>query len=407
MTRDGFDLIIVGAGPSGCVLAERAARDMGWRCLVVERRPHVAGNCHDAVHESGLLIHRYGPHCFRTSNEELVRYLGSFTEWIPGNQRVRAFHGGRLFPLPINLDTLEQFFGCSLTEESGRALLAEKRLDIRDPRNSEEYVLSRVGRELYEAFYLGYTQKQWGLHPRELAPSVCGRLPVRFNRDDRYVDEAFQLMPRDGYTALFRRMLSHPLIEVALGTDFDDIRRDLKPRVALVYTGRVDAYFNYCYGPLPYRSLDFEWIRSSTEYQQPCMAINYPSDHAYTRSVEIKHVTGQKHPHSMISLEYPRSEGEPFYPVPTEANLAAYGRYRALADQETRDGHVYFCGRLATYRYLNIDEAIERALALYDVIKKRSADAGAVGHRSRLQRRAEPPVLRDGMDCSIPRVGGR
>ena len=376
---DKFDLIIAGAGPSGCVIAERAARDMAWKCLVIEKRPHVAGNCHDFIHPEGLLLHRYGPHCFRTSKESLVRYLGSFTEWIPGNQRVRAFYKGRLFPIPINLTTLEQFFGRTLTEESARRLLEEKRLDIRDPGNSEEYVLSILGRELFEAFYLGYTRKQWGMHPCELAPSVCARLPVRFNRDDSYVDQAYQLMPKDGYTSMFLRMLAHPLIEVRLNCDFFAVRSNLKPRKALVYTGPVDAYFDHCCGPLPYRSLDFEWIRFPVEYKQPCMAINYPLDHEYTRSVEIKHVTAQKHPHTIISLEYSRSRGEPFYPIPVEANISRYSLYKKLAERETARKAVYFCGRLATYSYLDMDQTVENALQLYQVIKGRNAHAGALG----------------------------
>jgi UDP-galactopyranose mutase len=381
---DDFDLVIVGAGPVGCVLAERAAREMAWKCLVVEKRPHVAGNCYDFVHESGLLLHRYGPHCFRTWKKSLVRYLDAFTEWIPGNQRAQALHRGQLFPIPINLTTLEKFFGCSLTEESARALLEEKRLDIRYPKDSEEYVLSKVGRELYEAFYLGYTRKQWDLHPSELAPSVCGRLPIRFNRDDRYVDETYQLMPKDGHTALFQRMISHPLISVELNCDFFKMQSELRPGIALIYTGPIDAYFNYCYGQLPYRSLEFEWIPSSMEYVQPCMAINYPSDHAYTRSVEIKHVTGQRHPHSILSLEYSRSHGEPFYPVPVAANISRYGLYKELADRETAERNVFFCGRLATYSYLNMDTAIESALNLFEMMKKRSRHAGTVGYRASL-----------------------
>jgi UDP-galactopyranose mutase len=379
-----FDLVIVGAGPVGCVLAERAARQMSWKCLVLEKRPHVAGNCHDFVHESGLLLHRYGPHCFRTWKKSLVRYLDAFTEWIPGNQRALALHQGRLFPIPINLTTLEKFFGRSLTEESAGILLEEKRSNIPDPKNSEEFVLSKVGRELYEAFYLGYTQKQWGLHPRDLVPSVCGRLPIRLNRDDGYVDEGYQLMPKDGYTALFQRMLSHPLITVQLNCDFFEVQSALNPKIALIYTGPIDAYFNHCYGSLPYRSLEFEWIPAPMEYVQPCMAINYPSDHEYTRSVEIKHVTGQRHPHTILSLEYPRSHGEPFYPVPVAANISRYGLYKELADRETAERRTFFCGRLATYNYLNMDEAIESALDLFETLKKRSLHAVAVDCRASL-----------------------
>jgi UDP-galactopyranose mutase len=378
-----FDLIIVGAGPVGCVLADRAARDMAWKCLVIEKRQHLAGNCYDFVHESGLLLHRYGPHYFRTQRESMVDYLSAYTEWIPGNYRVRALYKGELFPIPINLTTLERFFGRSLTLASARSLLENERIDITNPRNSEEYVLSKVGKRLYEAFYLGYTQKQWGLHPRELAPSVCGRHPVRFNRDDRYIDEPFQVMPKEGYTRLFGRMLRHPFIKVLLNTDFFEIREQLKPKRALIYTGPIDAYFNFCHGALPWRSLDFEWVEIDKEFQQPCVQINYPADHEYTRSVEIKHVTGQKHPHTVVSLEYPHSSGDPFYPVLTDANLAKYTLYKHLAEKETSEKGVFFCGRLATYSYINIDQAIEDALELYRVIKDRHSYGGPLGHRTR------------------------
>ena len=378
-----FDLIIVGAGPVGCVLAERAARDLAWKCLVIEKRPHLAGNCYDFVHDNGLLLHQYGPHLFRTGKQSLVDYLSVYTDWIPGNYRVQASYKGELFPIPINLTTLEKFFGRSLTPASARALLANERLNITNPQNSEEYVLATVGKRLYEAFYLGYTQKQWGLHPRELAPSVCARLPVRFNRDDRYVDEPFQIMPNEGYTRLFGRMLRHPFIKVLLDTDFFEIRALLQPKKALVYTGPIDAYFNFCHGALPWRSLDFDWVESAQEFQQPCVLINYPSEHEFTRSVEIKHVTGQQHPHTVVSLEYPRWGGEPFYPVLIEANLAKYALYKHLAEKEETEKGVFFCGRLATYSYINIDQAIDRALELYQRLKDKHSHGDALGHRPR------------------------
>lgn len=368
-----FDLIIVGAGPVGCVLAERAAVELGWRCLIIEKRSHIAGNCYDHVGKNGLLQHEYGPHFFRTSRKSLVEYLSAFTEWIPSNHRVQALHQGELYPIPINLTTLEKFFKCELTPEQAQNLLDEKKVPIANPKNSEEYVLSRVGPDLYEAFYLGYTLKQWGLHPRELNPSVCGRIPIRFDRDDRYVDETYQIMPKDGYTRLFEKMLAHPLIDVLLEKDYFKISNRLSPQRALVYTGPIDAYFNYCFGKLGWRSLDFEWIEIEQEYAQPCVVINFPSDQSYTRSVEIKHSTGQKHPCSLLSLEYPRAEGEPFYPVPTEANDQIYARYRDLAQKETAENHVFFCGRLATYSYLNMDQAIENALDLFNTLKGRYA----------------------------------
>ncbi len=371
MVYGDFDLIIAGAGPVGCVLAERAASEVGWRSLIIEKRAHVAGNCYDCIDHNGLLLHHYGPHFFRTWEKSLVDYLSAFTEWIPGNHRVQAQFRGELYPIPINLTTLEKFFKRELTPKSAQDLLTEKKLPIADPKNSEDYVLSAVGRELYEAFYLGYTQKQWGLHPRELSPSVCGRIPIRFSRDDTYVDETYQIMPKEGYTRLFERMLSHPLISVLLEKDFFDLRDHLRPKVALVYTGPIDAYFNYCFGKLGWRSLAFEWIKVDREYAQPCAVINYPSDNDYTRSVEIKHATGQKNPCSVISLEYPRAEGEPFYPVPTQENHKIYALYQDLACRETAEKNVFFCGRLATYSYLNMDQAIENALELFKTLRER------------------------------------
>lgn len=364
----------MGAGPTGCVVAEHAARVLGWRCLVVDRRSHVAGNCYDHLHESGVLIHQYGPHYFRTNNPQLVRYLSQYTKFHDAPYIVKAAVGDRLLPFPINLTTLEGFFGTALTPERAAALLEEKREKIGTPTNSEEYVLSRVGREIYEAFYVGYTLKQWGLHPRDLDPSVCGRIPVRLNRDDRYVDHTYQVMPTGGYTQMFSAMLDHPLIEVSLGTDYRDV--DLRPRRATVYTGPVDEYFDHRLGRLPWRSLSFTFEARDQEWVQPCVQINYPNQHAYTRSVEIKHVTRQQHPHTVLSFEVPGATGDPYYPILTPSSRALYEAYKGLCAEETRSRRVYFCGRLAEYRYMNMDEAMEGALNL---VRRLSELPSAVG----------------------------
>ena len=287
---------------------------------------------------------------------------------MPANYEVRASVGGRLLPFPINLTTLEQFFGRPLDAESAERLLAEKRVPCANPRNSEEFVLSRVGRELYEAFYLNYTLKQWGMHPRDLAPSVCGRIPVRLDRDHRYVGHLFQVMPARGFTALFARMLRHRKIRVLLDCDFREVRPLVVPRHATVYTGPVDEYFDHRLGRLPYRSLRFEWVAHRRRFVQPCVQINHPNAHSYTRSVEIKHVTGQDHAETVLSYETPSATGEPFYPVPAPSAAALYERYRALAEQETRRRRVYFCGRLAQYRYFNTDEVIQEALKCFETI---------------------------------------
>lgn len=368
---DDIDLLVCGAGPVGCVVAERAAAVLGWKVLVVDRRRHVAGNCHDSRHQSGVLVHNYGPHYFRTNDASLLAYLSRFTDWVPGNYRVCSLVRGRLYPFPINLTTLEQFFGRPLDAASAERLLAERRCPIPEPRNSEEYVLSRVGRELYEAFYLNYTLKQWQMHPRDLEPHVCGRIPVRLTRDDRYVEHRFQVMPGRGFTALFARMLRHRKIRVLLDCPFDEVRGLVRPRRATVYTGPIDEYFGHRLGRLPYRSLRFDFVAHPVEYRQPCVQINYPNDFAYTRSVEIKHVTGQKHDATVVSYETPTAAGEPYYPVPTAANALLYRRYQELAEAETRRRRVYFCGRLAQYRYFNTDEVIQEALRCFEEIRRR------------------------------------
>lgn len=367
---DDVDLLVCGAGPVGCVVAERAANVLGWKVFVVDRRPHVAGNCFDSFHPNGVLIHNYGPHYFRTNDDALLKYLSRFTEWIPARYEVQSSVKGKLYPFPINLTTLEQFYGRELNAEAAEELLAKHRIPIDQPRNSEEVVLSRVGRELYEAFYKNYTIKQWGRAPSELDAEVCGRVPVRMNRDSRYVDHKHQVMPRLGFTSLFSKMLRHRKIRILLDCSYHEVRRLIKPRHATVYSGPIDEYFNCRLGKLPYRSLKFDFVSDETEIVQPCVQINYPNDHAYTRSVEIKHVTRQKHPETVISFETPSAAGEPFYPVPQSQNRVLYERYRKLAEHETRSQAVYFCGRLAQYRYFNTDEVIQEALKCFQQMRQ-------------------------------------
>lgn len=372
---DDVDLLVCGAGPAGCVVAERAAAVLGWKVLVIDRRDHLAGNCHDCQHSSGVLVHRYGPHYFRTDDDDLLHYLSRFTDWLPARYEVRSLVRGRLLPFPINLTTLEEFFGVQLDATSAEALLARLRLPIDNPRNSEEYVLSRVGRELYEAFYRDYTLKQWGRPASELAPSVCGRIPVRLDRDARYVTQRHQVMPVRGFTALFARMLRHRRIRVLLGCDFREVRGLIRPRRATVYTGPIDEYFDHRLGRLPYRSLRFDFRAFDAPFVQPCVQINYPDSSPHTRSVEIKHVTGQQHSQTVVSYETSAAEGEPYYPVPIPAAAELYRRYERLAEAETVLHRVYFCGRLARYRYVNTDEVIQEALQCFRTIQQRLAPA--------------------------------
>lgn len=364
------DLLIVGAGPVGSVVAERCASELGWNVWVIDRRPHVAGNCHDAPHDSGVLIHKYGPHCFCTSNESLYRYLSRFTDWIPSQYVVRSFVDGKYFPFPINLETLELFFNRTFTTEEAVGFLNDIRSKIAEPKNSEEYVLSRVGKDLYEAFYRGYTRKQWAQEPVELDVSVCQRIPIRFDYEQRYTNQRFQMMPAAGYTKLFSKMLDHPKIKVLLNTDYRAIQKEIVPRIGTIYTGPIDEYFDYRFGKLPWRSLRFDFVVFEKEYAQPWMQINYPNDFEYTRTFEAKHITGQKHPQTVVSYEYPISQGDPYYPIPGPASRMLYEKYRLLAEDETLKKRVYFCGRLATYRYINSDRAMEEALELFETLKR-------------------------------------
>jgi len=371
---ENIDLVIIGAGLSGCVIAERAAKILNWKVLIIEKRNHIAGNCYDRTMENGIMIHQYGPHYFRTNSSQLVDYLSAFTSWIEGNYVVKSLYNSELYPFPINLDTLEQFFRLLLDPDKAKELLEFKRDKIEHPQNSEELVLSRVGREMYEAFYKNYTLKQWGKHPRELAASVCGRIPVRFNRDHRYVDHKFQIMPEQGYTAMVQKMIDHPNIQVLLNTDYQDIDIDSYTCKAIVYTGAIDAYFNYSLGKLPWRSLHFEFKEFDHEFIQPCGVINYPNDYDFIRTTETKHITGQKHDKTVVMYEYPSATGEPYYPVPAVENQKQYEQYKVLADIETRDKNVYFAGRLARYAYLNMDEVIEQSLDLFELIKSHNIE---------------------------------
>ena len=356
-----FDYLIVGAGFAGSVLAERLASQAGKTILLVDRRPHIGGNAYDHYDESGLLIHKYGPHIFHTNSAEVVEYLSQFTEWRSYQHRVLASVDGQMVPIPINLDTINQLYGLNLSSfqvEEFFASVAEPRESIR---TSEDVVVSKVGRELYEKFFRNYTRKQWGLDPSELDASVTARVPTRTNRDDRYFTDRYQVMPVHGFTRMFEKMLAHPNIKILLQTDYREIK-DIIPYQEMIYTGPIDEYFDYRYGKLPYRSLEFHFETLNTGLHQPVAVVNYPNEYAYTRVTEFKHLTGQEHPKSVLVYEFPRAEGDPYYPVPRPENGELYKRYKALADRTRR---VHFVGRLATYKYYNMDQVVAQALALF------------------------------------------
>lgn len=373
--RAGFDYLIVGAGFAGSVLAERLANAMGKRVLIVDKRPHIGGNAYDRYDDHGVLIHPYGPHIFHTNSDDIFQYLSNFTEWRPYQHRVLASVDGQLVPMPINLDTINKLYGLSLTSfevEKFFESVAEKKDEIR---TSEDVVVSKVGRELYNKFFRGYTRKQWDLDPSELDASVTARVPTRTNRDDRYFADKFQAMPRHGYTRMFERMLAHPNIKVMTNTDYREIV-DVVPWTHMIYTGPIDAFFDNKYGKLPYRSLRFEHVNVPQEQFQAVGTVNYPNDYGYTRISEFKHITGQTHASTSVVYEYPCAEGDPYYPVPQPQNAELYRKYEAEAEATP---NVTFVGRLATYKYYNMDQVVGQALATFKRLQKADAERAAEG----------------------------
>jgi UDP-galactopyranose mutase len=382
-----FDYLIVGAGFAGSVLAERLANGSGKKVLICDKRPHIGGNAYDHYNDEGVLVHKYGPHIFHTNSREVFEYLSRFTEWRPYEHRVLASVDGQTVPLPINLDTINRLYGLNLTSfevEEFFKKMAEPREQIR---TSEDVVVSKVGRELYEKFFRNYTRKQWDLDPSELDASVTSRVPVRTNRDDRYFTDTYQAMPLHGYTRMFEKMLDSPNIKVLLNCDYREIMGEVAFR-EMIYTGPVDSFFDYRFGKLPYRSLHFKHETHNQTQFQPAPVVNYPNEHLYTRITEFKYLTGQEHAKTSIVYEYPRAEGDPYYPVPRKENAELYAQYKALADATP---NVHFVGRLATYKYYNMDQIVAQALTTYAKVSgaaKRSeatahqlpAAAGANGH---------------------------
>jgi UDP-galactopyranose mutase len=374
-----FDWLVVGAGFAGSVLAERLASQRGDSVLVVDRRPHVGGNAYDRHDEAGLLIHQYGPHIFHTNAASIFDYLSQFTRWRPYEHRVLAHVDGQLLPIPINRDTVNRLYGLNLGEDEVEAFFASRAEKVDEIRTSEDVVVSRVGRDLYEKFFRGYTRKQWGLDPSELDKSVTARVPTRTNRDDRYFSDSFQAMPLHGFTRMFERMLDHPKITLLLQADYRDIR-DVIPHRRVIFTGPIDEFFGYRFGKLPYRSLQFEHVTLDTEWHQPVAVVNYPQTEAYTRVTEYKHLTGQEHPRTSITYEYPSDTGDPYYPIPKAENQDLYKKYERLAI-ETPD--VWFVGRLATYRYYNMDQVVGQALSTFNRIQATLGEPAAAPRRLR------------------------
>jgi UDP-galactopyranose mutase len=359
-----FDYLIVGAGFAGSVLAERLAAGSNKKVLICDKRPHIGGNAYDHYNDAGILVHKYGPHIFHTNSREVFEYLSRFTEWRPYQHRVRASVDGQIVPFPINLDTINSLYGLNLTSFEVEDFFQKLAEPCEQIRTSEDVVVSKVGRELYEKFFRNYSRKQWGLDPSELDASVTSRVPTRTNRDDRYFTDTYQSMPLHGYTRMFERMLDHPNIKVLLNCDYRDVEKDI-PFREMIYTGPVDTYFDYCYGKLPYRSLEFKHETHDQAVFQPAPVVNYPNEQPYTRVTEFKYLTGQEHTRTSIVYEFPKAEGDPYYPVPRKENAAIYAKYQSLANQTPG---VTFVGRLATYKYYNMDQIVAQALTTYGKI---------------------------------------
>ncbi len=359
-----FDYLIVGAGFAGSVLAERLATKANKKVLLIDKRNHIGGNTYDLYDESGILVHKYGPHIFHTNSREVFDYLSKFTDWRPYEHNVLASVDGQLVPIPINQNTINTLYGlnlsCSEVDDFFKSK-AEKKDRIK---TSEDVVLNKVGRELYEKFFKGYTKKQWDLDPSELDASVTARVPTRTNKDNRYFTDTYQAMPLHGYTALFSKMLSHPNIKVMLNTDHKEIA-NMIPYRSMIYTGPIDSYFDYCYGKLPYRSIEFKFETHEKEFFQPTGTVNYPNSQPYTRITEFKYLTGQKSAKTSVVYEYPKAEGDPYYPIPRSENTEIYKKYALLADTIP---DIYFTGRLGTYKYYNMDQVVAQSLTLFKKI---------------------------------------
>ncbi len=365
------DLLIVGAGPVGCVIAERAAKIKKWTSLIVEKRNHIAGNCYDEINNKGLRIHKYGPHYMRFKKRKIFNYVGKFTKWIKGNYIVKSSVKGQLYPIPINLDTLEKFFKKKFrNKKQAEDFIDTLKIKKKKINNSEDFILSKLGREIYENFYKNYTLKQWGIHPKNLNKSIVGRLPIRFNRDPYYVNQKLKVMPKNGYTKLFENMTKDKKIEILLNTSYEKIKKEINPKLATIYTGPPDLFFNFKYGKLDWRSLNFKFKTFKKSKVQECVQINFPNDHKFTRKVEIKHVTKQKSKFSTVSYEFPKSKGDPYYPINNKRNINLFKKYKKLI-KKLEKKNIFFEGRLASYRYLNMDEVIEAALNLFQRLKNK------------------------------------
>jgi len=360
-----YKYVVVGAGLAGLTIAERLANDLEEKVLIIERRTHIGGNVHDSYNDDGILVHNYGPHIFHTNHKDVYDYLSQFTQWNDFWHRVSTYVDGNLIPMPITVETVNKLYNLNLSAFEVRSFIEDVAVDVGEVRTSRDVALSKVGQEIYEKFFENYTRKQWGVDPAELDTSVISRIPIRYNRDTRYFDDKYQGMPKHGYTRMCERMIDNKNIKVLLNTDYKEVISDIGYEL-MFYTGAVDYFYDYAYGRLPYRSMEFKFETFDREAYQEAPVVNYPNDYDFTRITEFKKLTWQEHKKTTILREYPCSEGNPYYPFPTKECRASFGRYKERADKEEK---VYFLGRLAEYRYYNMDAVVKRALMVYDGVR--------------------------------------
>ncbi len=363
-------ILIIGAGPVGCTVAEILSKK-SFKVQIIESRNHIAGNCYDYKDKYGVLIHKYGPHYFRTNNVRIFKYLSKFTKWIPGNYTVNSYVDKKYYDFPINLNTINKFFKEKFTPSKAKKFLNEISIYNNKKINFENYLKSKIGKSLYENFYKNYTIKQWGINPKLISASVAKRIPIRFNTNNDYIEAKYKYMPKKGFTYMFNKMISHKNIKVELKKKYKFRLEDLDKYNSIVYTGPIDAFFNFKYGKLGWRSLKFKFSTYEKNFKQHCLQINYPNDYKFTRKVEYKHVTKQKTNYTTISREYPQFKGQPYYPISTENDKKILKKYNKDKNYYEKE-KLFFAGRLAEYKYINTDQAVETGLKIANKILKQN-----------------------------------
>lgn len=362
-----FKYVIVGSGLAGLTIAERIANVLNEKVLVIEKRSHIGGNVYDSYNKDRILIQNYGPHTFHTSNKEVYDYLSRFTEWRDYQHRVLSYVDGNYIPFPISVETINKLYNLNLTVDEMSSFIDGKKVSVDTILTSEDVVLSKAGEDIYNKFFKNFTIKQWGVSPAELDKSVISRIPFRENRDTRYFTDVYQGQPLYGYTAMCAKMCANPNIKILLNVDYKEVVEDLHFET-LIYTGPIDYYYNFKYGKLLYRSIRLKFETHDVESYQPVASVRYPNDYDFTRITEFKKLTGQESKKTTILKEYPCFDEEPFYPYPTQEYKELYSKYKYLADQETK---VVFVGRLAEYKYYDMDDVVEKSLQIFKKISER------------------------------------